>query len=96
MKASLDEIWADAAKQFQDICGESLQRGDIKSFDDVRKKIENVDKQANGDVAEKEEKWDQAKSIGLQTLKYMKLLLGAASQASTFVRHLSSPCIRTP
>lgn len=92
-KSPLDEIWADAARQFQEICGESLQRGDVKSFDDVRRKIENVNKQPSDPGDDQEDKWDKAKSVGLQSLKFMKLLLGAASQAATFVSHLtpSSP-----
>lgn len=84
---SLDEIWTEAAKQFQEICGESLQKGDVQSFDDVRRKIENVNKQPYGAGDDEQDKWDKAKSVGLQSLKYMRMLLGAASQASTFVRH---------
>lgn len=82
---SLEDIWAEAAKRFQEICGESLQRGDVKTFDDVRKKIENVNKQPYGASDEQDDKWDKAKSVGLQSLKYMKMLLGAASQAAVFV-----------
>lgn len=81
---SLEDIWAEAAKRFQEICGESLQRGDVKTFDDVRKKIENVNK-PYGASDEQDDKWDKAKSVGLQSLKYMKMLLGAASQAAVFV-----------
>lgn len=84
-KVSLDEIWAEAARQFQEICGESLQRGDVKSFDDVRKKIENANKQPGYVNDEPEDKWEKAKTVGLQSLKYMKMLLGAASQAAVFV-----------
>ncbi|KAJ0116751.1 neutral permease protein [Diaporthe amygdali] len=84
-KVSLDEIWAEAARQFQDICGESLQRGDVKSFDDVRKKIENANKQPGYVNDESEDKWEKAKTVGLQSLKYMKMLLGAASQAAVFI-----------
>lgn len=82
---SLEDIWAEAAKRFQEICGESLQRGDVKNFDDVKKKIENVNKQPYGASDEQDDKWDKAKSVGLQSLKYMKMLLGAASQAAVFV-----------
>lgn len=83
---SLEDIWVEAAKRFQEICGESLQRGDVKSFDDVKKKIENVNKQnPYGASDEQDDKWDKAKSVGLQSLKYMKMLLGAASQAAVFV-----------
>ncbi|KAI3393281.1 hypothetical protein diail_4491 [Diaporthe ilicicola] len=82
---SLEGIWAEAAKQFQEICGEALLRGDVKSFDDVKKQIENVNKQPYGVSDEQDDKWDKAKSVGLQSLKYMKMLLGAASQAAVFI-----------
>ncbi|KAG8158287.1 hypothetical protein KVR01_012048 [Diaporthe batatas] len=82
---SLDDIWAEAAKKFQEICGESLERGDIKSFDDVRKKIEYTTKEPDDSSDEQDDKWEKAKSVGLQSLKYMKMLLGAASQAAEFI-----------
>lgn len=78
----------EATRQFQDICGESLQRGDVKGFDDVKRKIDNVNKQPYGVSDEQEDKWDKAKIMGLQSLKYIKLLLGAAASAATFVSHL--------
>ncbi|KAI1376576.1 hypothetical protein F4677DRAFT_418942 [Hypoxylon crocopeplum] len=84
-EASMKEIWAAAAKAFEDICGESLQRGDVKGFDDVQRKIEGVGKATYGIDAGQEDKWDKAKSVGLKSLKYLKLLVGAASQASSFI-----------
>ncbi|KAM3073649.1 hypothetical protein ACMFMG_004466 [Clarireedia jacksonii] len=83
-KASFDELWADAARQFQEICGESLQRGEVKSFDDVRMKIENINKQQTDGSDDKENKWDKVKSVGLKSLKFMKILVGVASQAAEF------------
>ncbi|KAI0835757.1 hypothetical protein F5Y06DRAFT_118345 [Hypoxylon sp. FL0890] len=84
-EASMNEMWAAAAKAFEDICGESLQRGDVKGFDDVQKKIEAVSKASYGIDAGQENKWDKAKSVGLKSLKYLKMLVGAASQASSFI-----------
>ncbi|KAJ7898401.1 hypothetical protein B0H13DRAFT_2252255 [Mycena leptocephala] len=76
---------ARAAKAFESICGESVQKGDVKNFDDVQRKIESGSKASYGLDAEQEDKWDKAKSVGLQSLKYLKMLVGAASQASSFV-----------
>ncbi|KAI0116512.1 hypothetical protein GGR51DRAFT_320612 [Nemania sp. FL0031] len=82
----MKEIWAEAAKSFEDICGKSLQNGDLKSFDDVRAKIESASKAgADDDDGLDAGGWDKAKNIGLESLKYLKLLLGAASQASSFI-----------
>ncbi|KAI1127599.1 hypothetical protein F5Y10DRAFT_192382 [Nemania abortiva] len=83
-KLSMKEIWAEAAKSFEDICGKSLQSGDLKSFDDVRVKIESAGKAGSEDGTDAAG-WDKAKNIGLESLKYLKLLLGAASQASSFI-----------
>lgn len=82
---SVKELWAEAAKAFEEICGESLQRGDVKGFDDVQKKIESAGKASYGIDAEEEGKWEKAKIVGLKSLKYLKMLVGAASQASSFV-----------
>lgn len=82
---SMKEIWDAAAKEFEAICGESLQRGQIKSFEDVQKKIKSANQISNGADEEQNVKWEKAKSVGLQSLKYLKMLVGAASQASSFV-----------
>ncbi|KAJ2993823.1 hypothetical protein NUW58_g1728 [Xylaria curta] len=84
-KLSLDEIWAEAAKAFESICDQSLKKGEVKSFDDVQKKIESSAKASYGLDADQEDKWDRAKSVGLTSLKYLKMLVGAASQASEFL-----------
>lgn len=82
----MDEIWIKAAKAFEEICGESLQRGDIKGFDDVRKKIEGGGEASTSDAdPDHEAKWKKAKSAGLLSLQYLKLLVGAASKASSLV-----------
>lgn len=78
-------IWDEAINSFKNICGESLLRGDVKSFDDVQKKIERVSKVASGLDPEEEEKWDKAKRVGLDSLKYLKMLVGVASKASSLV-----------
>lgn len=78
-------IWDEAIDSFKNICGESLLRGDVKSFDDVQKKIESVSKVASGFDPEQEEKWDKAKRVGLESLKYLKMLVGVASKASSLV-----------
>ncbi|KAI0139513.1 hypothetical protein F4776DRAFT_592485 [Hypoxylon sp. NC0597] len=83
-ETAMKEMWADAAKAFEDICGESLQRGDVKGFDDVQRKIEGVSKASYEDAGQ-EDKWEKAKSVGLKSLKYLKLLVGAASQVSSFI-----------
>lgn len=84
---SMKEIWDAAAKEFERICGESLQKGEVKSFDDVQKKIKSTGQVSNSADAEQIDKWEKAKSVGLLSLKYLKLLVGAASQASSFVLH---------
>lgn len=78
-------IWDEAIDSFKNICGESLLRGDVRSFDDVQKKIESVSKVASGFDPEQEEKWDKAKRVGLDSLKYLKMLVGVASKASSLV-----------
>lgn len=80
---SMQEIWDQAAQEFEQICGKSLQNGEVKSFDDVQRAIEESGKASYR--AEPEDKWDKAKSVGLLSLKYLKVLVGAASQASSFV-----------
>jgi hypothetical protein len=93
-KASFDELWADAARRFEEICGESIQRGEVKSFDDVRKKIEDINKDREDGSDDKDHKWDKVKSVGLQSLQFMKILVGVASQAAAFVSDIIlSPCV---
>ncbi|KAI0885416.1 uncharacterized protein GGS22DRAFT_200296 [Annulohypoxylon maeteangense] len=82
-ETSVEDMWDAAAKAFQDICGESLQRGDVKELDDVKKKIEGISK-ASYDVKQKD-KWDKAKSAGLSSLKYLRALVGVASQAASII-----------
>ncbi|KAJ6475541.1 hypothetical protein C8R45DRAFT_1159682 [Mycena sanguinolenta] len=85
-EGEMSKMWAEAAKAFETICGESLQKGDVKSFEEVQRKIESGSKALAYDLdAEQKDKWDRAKRVGLQSLKYLKMLVGAASQASSFV-----------
>ncbi|KAJ7764439.1 hypothetical protein B0H14DRAFT_371048 [Mycena olivaceomarginata] len=84
-EGEMSKMWVEAAKAFESICGESPQKGDMKNFDDVQRKIESSSKASYGLDAEQEDKWDMARSAGLQSLKYLKMLVGAASQASSFV-----------
>jgi hypothetical protein len=41
---NLMEIGSKAARLFEDICGELLQRSDVKGFNGVQKKIEGASK----------------------------------------------------
>ncbi|KAI1454745.1 hypothetical protein F4805DRAFT_302712 [Annulohypoxylon moriforme] len=82
-EVSVEEMWDAAAKAFRDICGESLQRGDMKELDDVKRKIESVSKPSYD--TEQKNKWEKAKSAGLSSLKYLKLLVGVASQAASVI-----------
>lgn len=83
--AAIDDLWDEAAKSFEEICGKSLQKGKVKSFDDVQRTIENNGQGiASGDSSHQAE-WDTAKNIGLQSLKYLKLLVSVAAQGASFV-----------
>ncbi|KAJ7619565.1 hypothetical protein FB45DRAFT_981095 [Roridomyces roridus] len=73
-------MWQEAEKEFEKICGQSLTRGDIRSFEDVQKTIE---KASYGPDAGPEDKWDKAKSVGLECLKHLKTLVDAVSQVSS-------------
>ncbi|KAL6863653.1 hypothetical protein J3F83DRAFT_745169 [Trichoderma novae-zelandiae] len=82
---SIRQIWDAAATDFESICGESLHKGEVKSFDDVQNKIKNTNQGSKDADEEQNAKWEKAKSAGLESLKYLKMLVGAASQASTFI-----------
>ncbi len=41
-------VWDAAAKAFEDICGHSLARGEVKSFDDVQQRIESSSEASYG------------------------------------------------
>ncbi|KAJ4999255.1 hypothetical protein K4K48_004358 [Colletotrichum sp. SAR 10_66] len=82
---SMDKIWAEAAASFESICGESLKRGEVKSFEDVQRRIEKTCERASGSESKPEDKWDTAKTVGLKSLQYLKLLVGAAAQASSLI-----------
>ena len=82
---SMEKLWAEAAKEFERICGKSLRRGEIKDFDDVQRRIEGACKGGYG-VGEADRKWEKAKDGGLEWLGYLKMLVGVASKASSLVR----------
>lgn len=82
----MKELWDNAAVEFKKICGESLQRGDVKTFDDILRKIEDGGKAPYGE----DEEENKLKSVGLKTLKLLKMLVGTASQASTVVSCIAS------
>lgn len=86
----MEEIWVKAEMEFERICGESLKDGEIKSFDDVKRKIENT----KVSYEEPEDKWEKARNLGLRSLDLLKMLVGAASLAAQFVcdqRSLTTP-----
>jgi hypothetical protein len=88
-EASMKEMWLEAARAFETICGKSLREGEVKSFESLQSKIESSCKASYGIDADENDKWDKAKSVGLTSLKFLKMLLGAANQASSLVR---CPC----
>ncbi|KAG8668348.1 hypothetical protein FPOAC1_007727 [Fusarium poae] len=79
----LDCMWAEAAKEFERICGDSLSNGDIKNFDDVKKQIEQQNLSFTEADADSKTKWEKAKGMGLETLKYLGAILPAASIAGS-------------
>ncbi|TEA15700.1 hypothetical protein C8034_v002212 [Colletotrichum sidae] len=82
---SMDEMWDEAARAFEEICGESLKRGGIRNFEDVQRRIESSGKESFKTNAAPEENWEMAKSVGLKSLKFLKLLVNTASQASSLI-----------
>lgn len=91
---SMQHLWDLAAKDFESICGESLQKGEVKSFDDVQNRIRDAHQGPQAaDEGDQSAKWAKAKSVGLESLKYLKMLVGAASQASSFVYQPSGPAM---
>lgn len=83
--SEMSEMWAEAEKAFESICHQSLQRGDVKGFDDVQRMIEEATTTSYSIDAEQKDKWEKAKSAGLESLKYLKMLVGAASLAASTV-----------
>ncbi|KAI1384920.1 uncharacterized protein F4822DRAFT_416709 [Hypoxylon trugodes] len=84
-KQGMEEIWAAAAEAFEKICGKSLQKGDVRGFADLRERIEAVGVASYDADPEEQDKWKKAKGFGLESLKYLKGLVYAASQASSFI-----------
>lgn len=81
----MTEMWAAAEKAFESICHESLQKGEVKGFDDVQRMIEKATTASYGIDAEERDKWKKARSVGFESLKYLKLLVVAASLATSTV-----------
>ncbi|KAL6907289.1 hypothetical protein GGI43DRAFT_257779 [Trichoderma evansii] len=85
-QALMNQLWIEAAEYFKETCGESLQNGKIKGLDDVEKEIMSIHmKTADGDGNQEQDKWKKTKEIGLTSLKYLKMLVGAASSVAPFV-----------
>lgn len=85
VELSMESLWTEADIIFREICGKSLLQGDVKSFDDLQKKIKSADRRYGTIEGEEKKKWDKAKSVGLKSLEYLKKLLSVASQVSGFV-----------
>ncbi|KAJ7228129.1 hypothetical protein B0H12DRAFT_1030126 [Mycena haematopus] len=85
MSASVNELWEEAAKDFEIICGQSLQKGEVKNFDDLQRKIESAGSLKATVDDGKEGKQEKAKKLGLKLLKYMKLLVEVANDASSLI-----------
>ncbi|KAJ7678121.1 hypothetical protein DFH06DRAFT_1291418 [Mycena polygramma] len=84
VSAVMKEMWEDAAKAFESICGQSLQKGEVKNFDELQKKIESSSDLKATDE-EKEDTQEKSKKLGLKLLKYLKVLVGVATEASSLV-----------
>ncbi|KAJ5016676.1 putative neutral amino acid permease protein [Colletotrichum sp. SAR 10_99] len=82
---AIQDMWKKAAIAFEEICNESLQNGEIRDFTDVQKKIEESGRASFDDKSEAEDKWKSARDAGLGALNYLKMLVGIASQAATFI-----------
>ena len=53
----MKELWEEAANAFESICGNSLMKGEIRSFQDVEKKIESSGKASYDIGAGQDNKW---------------------------------------
>ncbi|KAJ7256871.1 hypothetical protein B0H12DRAFT_1284136 [Mycena haematopus] len=85
MSASVKELWEEAAKDFERICGQSLQKGEVKNFDDLQRKIESAGHLKATVDEGKEGKQEKAKRLGLKLLTYLKLLVEVATQGSSLI-----------
>ncbi|KAI0161747.1 hypothetical protein GGR52DRAFT_138239 [Hypoxylon sp. FL1284] len=74
--------WIGAAKAFRDICDKSLVRDDVNGFDDVLNIMDRVENASHGN-AKREGMWQKIKDFGLHSLKLLKILIGAATQAAS-------------
>ncbi|KAJ7265862.1 hypothetical protein B0H12DRAFT_173738 [Mycena haematopus] len=85
MSASVEELWEEAAKDFERICSQSLQKGEVKNFDDLKRRIESAGSLSATVDEGKEGKQEKAKKLGLELLKYLKLLVKVATDAPSFI-----------
>lgn len=83
---AIKELWDQAAKDFEIICGKSLRQGKVKTFDDVKNIIEKDRSKTvrASDTAERDG-WEKAKSVGLKSLQCLKLLANVAAQGASLV-----------
>lgn len=81
---AIKELWDQAAADFETICGKSLRQGRVKTFDDVKRIIEK-DRSTTSHDAVQQDGWEKAKSVGLKTLKCLKLLANVAAQGASLV-----------
>ncbi|KAJ7678125.1 hypothetical protein DFH06DRAFT_1422671, partial [Mycena polygramma] len=84
--ATVKEMWEDAAKAFESTCGQSLLKGEVKNFDDLQKKIESTrDLEASLDDEGKKGIQEKTKKLGLELLKYLRVLVEVATEASSLI-----------
>ncbi|KAJ0122476.1 neutral permease protein [Diaporthe amygdali] len=81
---AIKELWDQAAADFETICGKSLRQGRVKTFDDVKRIIEK-DRSTTSHDAVQQDGWEKAKSVGLKTLKCLKLLANVAAQGASLI-----------
>lgn len=87
-KISMDEMWTEAANEFEKICHKPLRKDGVNTvmtFDDVQRQIESVTKASYGPDENHRLKRERAKNIGLESLKLLKMLVGTAAQAAALV-----------
>ncbi|KAH8880886.1 hypothetical protein GQ53DRAFT_736167 [Thozetella sp. PMI_491] len=81
---TISEMWADAQVEFERLSRKPLDRGPLKSFEDVQAEIELRGDPGYSDD-NKKDGWDRTKSVGLKVLHCLKLLAGVATQVSAEV-----------
>lgn len=83
---AIKELWDQAAKDFETICGKSLRQGKVKTFDDVKTIIQkDRSKPLRASDTSEQDGWEKAKSVGLKSLQCLKLLANVAAQGASLV-----------